>query len=201
MTERKMTIRSTDADLRDGDLVFIAIDNFLYRRVARATKGWTSHVGIVFKESRDWVVYESTIPTARVTPLETFIDRSTAGTFAVRRLAAGLSEIDARALRREAERHLGKLYHLGFDLDSRRQFCSKLVYQSYLDAVGIEVGRVETARDLVTANPQESLTFWRLWFLGRIPWSRRVITPQSQYEDPNFYTVFEQIPNLAYGRA
>ena len=77
---------------------------------------------------------------------------------------------------------MGKWYHLGFDLDSRHQFCSKFVYEIFREAVGVEIGSVELFRDLLARNPHSPLQFWKMWFIGRIPWDRRTITPGSQFE-------------------
>jgi hypothetical protein len=93
----------------------------------------------------------------------------------------------------EAARRMGKWYHLGFDLDSPRQFCSKFVYEIYRDALGVNVGTVESFRDLLQRNPSYPLAFWKLWFLGRIPWERRTITPGTQYESALLETVYENV--------
>lgn len=62
--------------LRAGDIVFIRIANFLYRRVAEATHSWTSHVGFIHhRDGETWIVAESAIPRVRLTPLPRFLAR------------------------------------------------------------------------------------------------------------------------------
>jgi len=182
---------SSDALIQEGDIIFLSIPNALYRKVASATGSPTSHVGIVFKDtSSQWVVAESTIPLATYTPLPRFLKRSDDGWHCIRRMKGGLSSKNVAALRSACDERMGALYHLGFRYESRRQFCSKLVYDVYRSALGIEVGQLESFHDLLSRNPRESLAFWRLWFFGIIPWSRLTVTPASQMESPALETVF-----------
>jgi hypothetical protein len=181
--------------LQAGDIVFIAIANPLYRRVGAATGSRATHVGIVFADGAGgWTVAESTIPVAKYTPLPDFLARSDRGWSAVRRLKGGLTAAQVQSLRAECDSRLGIFYHTGFRLDSRRQFCSKLVYESFLSATGIEVGAVQTFSDLLRQRPQTSLWFWRLWFFGLVPWSRRTVTPASQVTSPLLEAVFDSDP-------
>lgn len=178
--------------LQEGDLIFLDIPFFLFRRVAASTKTWTSHVGIVFKnETGDWVVSESKIPFSKEVPLDAFLKRSAKGRFEIRRLNRSLSEQETTRLRTEAYFNHGYIYGLGFNLESKKLFCSKHVYQAY-QAVGVEVGEVQTFRNLLEDNPTSSdLTFWRAWFFGLIPWNRKTVTPASQLNDKKFFTVMK----------
>jgi hypothetical protein len=174
---------SCNEDFQVGDLVFIRISNFLYRRVAEATNSWTTHVGMIdHRADTDWIVAESTVPFSRYSPLSKFLRRTEGGQWAVLRLKAALDLPAQARLQREARCRMGKWYHLGFDLDSRHQFCSKFVYEVYQSALGVSIGSIKSFRELVAKNPGSPLNFWRIWFLGRIPWERRTITPSSQYE-------------------
>lgn len=178
-------------ELRPGDLVFVATPNYLYRHVARATGCPASHVGIVFADGRDgWVVAESAVPRSRFLPLGRFLAHSDGGWFAVRRLGNDLSEAQVKALRAACEVRMGRWYHLGFDYGSPRQFCSKFVYEVYREALGVEIGEIETFGALLRGNPRERLGFWKLWFFGRIPWSRRTVTPASQLRSPAMRTLY-----------
>jgi hypothetical protein len=86
---------------------------------------------------------------------------------------------------------MGVAYDSGFRYDSRLQYCSKFVYDSYLEATGQPVGRLETFRDVLVENPRAPVGFWRAWFFGRIPWDRRCVTTVSQIRAPNLFTVFD----------
>ncbi len=177
--------------LQEGDLIFLDTDRYLFKRVAEATGGWTSHVGTVFREAGGWVVYESTFPLSRRTPLAAYLRRTTGARLAVMRLEGGLDGAQRERLRAAAARRLGRLYHWGFDLDSRRQFCSKYVHEVFREALGVTLGRVETFDGLMRRNPRRARRFWRLWYLGRIPLGRRTLSPQSLLEDPRLEAVLE----------
>lgn len=178
--------------LEEGDVIFIRIGNFLYSRVAQTTKSWDSHVGILFRAGDgNWEVAESTVPLSRFTSLDAFLRRSEGGRYAVRRLAGGLSAEQKSALRAACERRMGILYHLGFNFDSPRLYCSKLVHAAYLEATGRQIGTVETFRELIVANPGAPLWFWRAWFFGFVPWSRRVVTTTSQLRSAALVTICE----------
>lgn len=86
---------------------------------------------------------------------------------------------------------MGRLYGLGFDFDSRWMYCSKFVHRIYREALGLDLGRIQTFRELLDENPGANLNFWRFWYFGRIPWERRTLTPESLYQDEQLFTAFE----------
>lgn len=178
--------------LQEGDIIFIRIANPFFREVAKTSNSWESHVGIVFRNSDGrWMVGESTIPVAKFTPLERFVKRSEDHRFMVKRLKGGLNSEEALKLREAAIKRNGVLYHLGFKYDSSRMYCSKYVYDSYLEATGEKIGELQTFRELLEANPHAPIGFWRLWFLGSIPWERRCVTTTSEIQSPRLVTVFD----------
>ncbi|WP_421868669.1 YiiX/YebB-like N1pC/P60 family cysteine hydrolase [Motiliproteus sp.] len=182
--------RQLEQQLQAGDILFISIDAFLYKQVARGTGSWCSHVGFAIEEQGRWYVLESKVPRVSKTPLRDFIARSCNGEVAVRRLPAPLSSSQVQSLKQAAAKRMGQWYHLGFDFDSKRQYCSKFVYQVYREALGVELGKVQTLEQLLEQNPQACVGFWRCWYLGFIPWQRRTLTPASQLQDPQLQTLF-----------
>ncbi len=182
------------ADLQVGDIAFIAIDNPLYRRVAAASGCWTSHVGVIVSSSAgNEVIAESRVPLTKLTPLAEFLARSQGGQYSIKRLQCGLNQEQKTKIRNEAEKRMGTLYHSGFNFDSPRTFCSKFVYEVFRDAIGVEIGDVETFQDLLQKQKKTPLWFWRLWYFGFVPWGRRTITPASQYNSPLLTTVDENL--------
>jgi len=175
--------------LAEGDLIFLDIPNVFFRRVASVTDTWTSHVGIAFKdEFGDWMVAESTVPLSKKTRLCKFLRKSSEYKFEIKRLNRPLTPVEVGKLLATASSMLNKFYSLGFDFDSKRFFCSKFVYLTY-QTIGVEVGRLETFRQLLVSNPRASLTFWKLWFFGSIPWDRKTVIPASQLNDPKFISI------------
>lgn len=168
-----------------GDIVFTRIGGPIFTRVAATTQCWTSHVGIIVDyESGDWIVAESGIPFVRKTPLRKFLDRSEGEEFSIRRLGTELTTEQKYAILRFADSQMGKVYSLGFDLQSQKTFCSKFVHDAVYEGTHQSVGEVETFEHLLHRNPNAPLWFWRAWFFGFIPWQRTTITPASELQSP-----------------
>ena len=191
MKNKNLLLTETEREqIQSGDLVFIGVRSPFYRQVAATCGSWDSHVGIIFREpDGSLVVAESRMPLSCHTTLDRFLARAADGRFCIRRFRTGLTREQALQLRTEADRRMGKIYHLGFDFDSNRAFCSKLVYESFRDGLGLEVGRLETFRDLLQHNPNAPVGFWRLWFFGFIPWQRRTVTTTSQLQSTHWQTI------------
>jgi Permuted papain-like amidase enzyme, YaeF/YiiX, C92 family len=136
----------------------------------------------------------------RYVTLANFVSRSDNGWLVVRRRGNGLSSNEIESLRKECDSRMGKLYHLGFHFLSSRQFCSKFVYETYLTALDVEIGTLESFEALLTSQPDTPLWFWRLWFMGRIPWSRITVTPASQLRSERLETVWESSPSSLKNR-
>lgn len=192
---KPLGMASLATQLAVGDLVFIRIDAKPFREVADATGSWTNHVGIVVDVSGDEpVIAESTFPLSRPTTLARFAARSEGGRLAVRRLDTAPTEAQAAAIGRAAASRYGVFYDTGFDLHSKgRQFCSRFVREVLLEAAGLQVGEVERFGALLERRPDANLQFWRLWYLGRIPWARETVTPASVMDTAGWHYVFDGV--------
>ncbi|MGI0115556.1 YiiX/YebB-like N1pC/P60 family cysteine hydrolase [Zooshikella sp. RANM57] len=175
--------------LQEGDLIFISIKSALYKQVAQTTNTWTSHVGIVIRENNEWWVAESAVPFSRKTRLKKFLKRTVGTQVCIRRLNGGLSREQLLLLKASIDSRMGILYHLGFDFNAKRQYCSKFVHHVYAEALNLKLGKVVTFEELLKSNPDTNLWFWRLWYFGRIPWNRKTLTPQSQLVDQQLETI------------
>ncbi|MEO8059504.1 MAG: YebB family permuted papain-like enzyme [Burkholderiales bacterium] len=178
--------------LNVGDVVFIRVAARPFREVAAATDSWTNHVGIVTDTSgHEPLIAESTFPLSRTTRLSKFVARSDGGRVAVARLKTPLTAEQRQQIVGAAKRRSGIFYDTGFDLHSRRQFCSRYVREVIEEATGVHVGEVETFAALLTRRPQTDLGFWRLWYFGQIPWQRETVTPASLLRSPELVPVFD----------
>jgi hypothetical protein len=149
-------------------------------------------VGIIVDyENGDWIVAESGIPFVRKTPLRKFLDRSEGKEFSIRRLKTELTTEQKYAILRFADSQMGKVYSLGFNLQSQNTFCSKFVHDAVYEGTRQSIGEVETFEHLLHRNPDAPLWFWRAWFFGFIPWQRMTITPASELQSPLLVIVAE----------
>jgi hypothetical protein len=180
------------AMLSTGDVIFIRVGVRLFREVATATGSWTNHVGIVVENANGRIVIaESTFPRSRVTTLDRFLARSEGGRVAVARLRRALTSEEQKRLLHASRGRLGIWYDTGFDLHSRRQFCSRFVHEVLAEATGLAVGEAQCFDELLAQQPAAALGFWRLWYLGRIPWQRKTITPASVLVSPHLDVLFD----------
>lgn len=184
--------RSLDSAARIGDLVFTRIGARPFQEIGAATGSWANHVGVVIDtRGAEPRVGESRVPLSCTTTLRRFVGRSRGGRFALARLHAGLTPEQADELRAAAGRRSGTLYDTGFNLHSRRQFCSRYVHEVMQEATGIGLGDVETFEALWRQRPEANLLFWNLWFFGRIPWARETITPASLLRSAQLQVVMD----------
>ena len=180
--------------LKVGDLVFIRVSALPFRWVARTTGSWTNHVGVVIDVGeQEPTVAESRFPLSCTTSLSRFIGRSEAGRVAIARLKTPLTEAQKHRIRVAANRRLGIFYDTGFNLHSRRQFCSRYVREVVEEATGTSIGEVETFAALLSQQPTSELGFWRLWYFGRIPWNRETVSPANLLRSSALTTVFDGV--------
>ena len=175
-----------------GDLVFIRIAFRPFAEVASATGTWTNHVGVVVDVSGDEPrVAESAFPLSRITTLSRFVKRSENARFALMRLKKELTAEQQAGVLTAATRRLGIFYDTGFDLHSRREFCSRYAREVLAEATGHTVGEVETFGHLLASRPDANQTFWKVWYFGSIPWDRETVTPASLLRSDEVRTVFD----------
>ncbi|MFT3859491.1 MAG: YiiX/YebB-like N1pC/P60 family cysteine hydrolase [Aquabacterium sp.] len=142
-------------------------------------------------DGKEPILAESVVPMSRRTRLSKVIARSDYWRVAVKRPLEPLTARQQLKLHEAVRKRMGVLYDGGFNLRSNRQFCSKFVREVMYEATGLRLGEIETMRDLFQNNPEARVPFWKLWFLGRIPWERQTVTPVSVMLTPCLHTVFD----------
>jgi hypothetical protein len=192
MSASKSLLPDLSSTLNVGDVVFIRVVPKPFREVASTTGTWTNHVGVVIEVAGDEpLVAESKFPLSRITPLSAFVHRSEHGRVAVCRLKVPLNDKQRDLVREAALRRVGIYYDTGFNLHSRRQFCSRYVREVLQDATGVPIGEVQSFAALLRQHPEANLRFWRLWFFGRIPWARETVSPASLLRCRELQPVFD----------
>ncbi len=142
-------------------------------------------------EGNEPLIGESTFPFSRTTRLSKFIARSESGRYAVASLKTELSPDQQQAVALAAKRRNGIVYDTGFNLHSKRQFCSRYVREVLAEATGVQVGEVQTFADLLQQQPEVDLSFWKVWYLGNIPWERATVTAASVLQSPQLQILFD----------
>lgn len=187
-----VTLQALGSRLQVGDTIFIRVRLLPFRKVAETTMSWTNHVGIVVDVAGgEPVIAEGRIPFSGTTTWERFVGRSEDGRVALARLKTTLDAGQCAALLKAARKRYRIPYDTGFNLYSRRQFCSRFVREVVDEAAGVKLGKVERFRDLLARNPQADRRFWRIWYLGAIPWQRETVTPASLLQDDRLHVYFD----------
>ena len=177
-----------------GDIVFTRIGAYPFRKVAEATRTWTNHVGIVLDVAgKEPMIGESRFPFSGSTTLSKFVARSAGRRVAVMRLPTPLTAAQQGAIVAAAAQREHVFYDTGFDMHSRRQFCSRYVREVLQQGAGVDVGQVERFQALLASAPQADIGFWRAWYFGHIPWKRETVTPASVLHTPGLQTVFDGV--------
>ena len=178
--------------LEVGDVVFIHVPAVLFKKITSTTESWTNHVGIVVDASgEEPKIGESRVPFSGTTTLSRFVGRSDGGRIAVKRLNAVLTVQQKEEVLLAAKKRSWIFYDTGFNLHSKRQFCSRYVREIIEEVTGIRVGEIETFKTLLTKNPSTDLKFWKRWYLGNIPWERETVSPGSLFQSEAMYTLFD----------
>jgi hypothetical protein len=186
------TLARLAGSLQVGDIVFIRIGAYPFRKVADATGTWTNHVGIVLDVSgAEPEIGESRFPFSGRTTLRRFVARSAGGRVAVLRLPVPLSADQQAAIVAAAAQREHVFYDTGFDAHSQRQFCSRYVREVLQQGADVTVGRGETFQALLASAPDADVGFWRAWYFGSIPWQRETVTPASVLRTPGLPTIFD----------
>jgi hypothetical protein len=184
------------SQLEVGDVVFIRVGALPFKKVASATLSWTNHVGVVIAQQsteQEAQIAESTFPFSKTTSFSHFVARSEGGRVEVSRLTSPLSAPQKLAIQAAAQKRLGIFYDTGFNLHSKRQFCSRYVREVIKDASDINLGEPENFTSLLSHNPELDLSFWRLWYFGNIPWQRITVSPASLLRSPALRSQFDGV--------
>jgi Permuted papain-like amidase enzyme, YaeF/YiiX, C92 family len=191
-TATEVNMEALGKRLEVGDVVFIRIPKPPFTKVADTTSSWTNHVGIVSDVSgKEPVISESRVPVSGETSWSKFVQRSDKGRVAVTRLPVPLDAQQQHKLKDAVAARRGIMYDTGFDLHSKRQFCSRYVREVLDEAAGVKLGEVEDFSTLLKRNPQADRTFWKVWYFGNIPWQRETVTPASLLRDGKMRVVFD----------
>lgn len=187
-----ISLKQLSAQLEVGDVVFTQLTSLPFKKVSATTNSWTNHVGIVVDVSGDEVIVaESRVPLTKTTRLSRFVGRSKNGRVVIRRLPTALTQEQKQKVVLGVNQRKWQWYDTGFNLYSKKQFCSRYVREILFDATGISVGEVENFQTLFKNNPNADLTFWTIWYFGNIPWDRETVTPASLLQSELLHTLFD----------
>ena len=119
------------SDVREGDIIFQTSQSEQSPLIQIGTRSKITHCGIIVIRKGEPYVLE-TLRTLVLTPLDKFIARGKDGKYWLKRS-------DKENINIKYTHYLGKTYDLAFSFDNDIYYCSELVYDIYLNQLGIKL--------------------------------------------------------------
>ena len=179
--------------LMDGDILFQISTSGQGKAIQLATKSPYSHCGILFKENKEWMVFEGVQPVKK-TLLSEWINRGDGHHFVSKRHkhAASLLTSDVKEkMKDEAKKLVGKNYDLTFEWNDDRIYCSELVYKIYQRGAGVSVGTLQKLQDFNLNSPVVRAKL-KERYGNNIPLNETVISPGAIFADSNLVEILNK---------
>ena len=172
-----------ESKIENGDIIFQSSHSQQCEAVKLATHSDYSHVGIIFKDQGEWMVYEAIQP-VRKTPLNEWIARGEDGHYVIKRLKNSDSVLTSdvmEEMQELGEQNIGKNYDIYFNWSDDEIYCSELVWKIYDEAAGIHIGELKQLKDfdLTSASVR---TIMEERYGTDIPLQEKVIAPSGLFD-------------------
>jgi len=176
--------------LQNGDLIFHTSQSSQSQAIQIATNSKYSHMGIIYKEGKEYFVYEAVQP-VKVTKLQDWIDRGVNGKYVVKRVKNSnelLTEEGIQKMKMVGKQYLGSDYDFLFEWSDEKIYCSELVWKIYKEAFNIEIGKLEKIGDFDLSNKTVQ-TKVKERYGAAIPKDEMVITPDRMFKSEKLITI------------
>jgi uncharacterized protein YycO len=171
-----------NSKVQDGDIIFQTSKSAQSKAIQRATNSKYSHMGIIYSQGVNFYVYEAVQP-VKLTKLKDWISRGENGKYVVKRLINSediLTPENLSKMKEVGESYQGKNYDIYFEWSDDQIYCSELVWKIYKNALGIEIGKLETLKEF---NLSDSVVREKLLerYGDEIPLNELVISPATMF--------------------
>lgn len=190
--------------LKDADIVFHTDDTSQTLAIMMASGSFYTHTGMIKigAEGEPYVI--EAVGPVREIPLRAWLAKSVAGRLTILRVKDLTAEQATKVLK-AAKSYYGKPYDPYFTFGKDKIYCSELVYLAFKEGAGLELGRVQSVRELYTDNTAVRMLIdsrWKSYPECRergidkledcLPLIKQqsLITPYSLSEDSRLETVF-----------
>jgi uncharacterized protein YycO len=181
----------TDGDeIKNGDLIFQTSLSGQSKAIQLATKSQYSHCGLIFKDGKEFYVFEAVQPVKR-TPLDKWIARGKDGKYVIKRLKNAdqvLNSATLTKMKQVGDQFNGKNYDLTFDWSDDKIYCSELIWKIYQRATGIEIGKLEKLSDFDLTNEAVKQKM-KERYGDKIPTNEIVISPVAIFDSELLTTI------------
>ncbi len=183
-------IKELGQKIQNGDIIFQTSKSSQSKAIQLATNSKYSHMGIIYENDGQFLVYEAVQP-VKLSPLAEWINRGENGHYVIKRLANAdqvLTSTTLIKMKQVGEKFNGKSYDIYFEWSDDKIYCSELVWKIYKQAVDIEIGQLEQladfdlSNDIVKAKMKER-------YGESIPMDEKVISPATMFESDKLITI------------
>jgi uncharacterized protein YycO len=144
----------TKLEYQNGDMILQTNTSGQGLAIQLATNSKYTHIGVLFKENNEWMVYEAVQPVQKVT-LSEFILRGENSQYTILRLKNdSLVKLDhvTQKMKNYLLKQIDKDYDWVFNWSEEEMYCSELVYKAYLNA-GIKISDTKLLKDYKLSHP------------------------------------------------
>lgn len=187
-TEVKQLVNNDE--IKNGDLIFQTSLSGQSKAIQLATNSKYSHCGIVYRDNRQFYVFEAIQPVT-TTPLDKWIARGKDGHYVIKRLKNADKVLTAETLqkmKKEGDKFKGKNYDLTFEWSDEKIYCSELIWKIYERVTGIEIGKLEKLSDFNLTNEAVKKKM-KEHYGNKIPMNEIVISPAAIFDSELLTTV------------
>jgi uncharacterized protein YycO len=183
--------KKTSTELRDGDIIFQSSKSGQSWAIQLATHSKYSHVGMIYHEDGEAMVFEAVQP-VKITPLKEFIRRGDGNHYVVKRLKGDrLSDTDLANMREYGEQFIGYPYDLYFEWSDDKMYCSELVWKVYKYGAGVEIGSRQKLGDFDLSHEVVKKII-KERYGSNVPLDEDVISPGAMFDSPLLVEVMKK---------
>ena len=177
--------------LKEGDIIFQRTRSEQARAVKIATNSKYTHVGIIFKINKKWVVFEAVQP-LRYVSLRKFINHGIKRHYIIKRLNKSfysLSNKQIEHMKKVAYQMKGRDYDPYFSWDEKRIYCSELVWKLYKRAANVELSKLRKLKNYRLNHPTVR-KLMKKRYGKNIPYNESVVSPADLLHSKYLNTVY-----------
>ncbi len=179
-----------EGEIKNGDLIFQTSLSSQSKAIQVATHSKYSHCGLIYKEGKNFFVFEAVQPVKR-TLLDKWIARGENGKFVIKRLKNAEQVLTPTTLEKMiqiCEEFTGKDYDLTFEWSDNKIYCSELIWKVYQRATALEIGKLQKLSDFDLRNGTVKRIMTKRYG-DKIPMNEIVISPSSIFNSELLITV------------
>ena len=181
----------TKLEYQNGDMILQTNTSGQGLAIQLATNSKYTHIGVLFKENNEWMVYEAVQPVQKVT-LSEFILRGENSQYTILRLKNdSLVKLDhvTQKMKNYLLKQIDKDYDWVFNWSEEEMYCSELVYKAYLNA-GIKISDTKLLKDYKLSHPIVQAQL-KERYGNNIPLNDTMVAPSDIAEDHRLKVVFD----------